>query len=55
MTNEIEEESHHIFCNYQRGSVSECKQCKSLRERFPKEMSGEEIIERYFPEVKIIC
>jgi hypothetical protein len=44
--------AHHIWCNVQSGSVSECKQCKRLWEKYPYESESdkEQLAAKNFPE-----
>jgi len=47
--NEINNNQHHIWCNYQCGPVKDCKQCQDLFERFPIE-TNEDLESKYFPD-----
>ena len=46
-------EQHHIWCNFSAmAAAHECKQCKSLYERYPMEgTSVDELAAKYFPDV----
>ena len=43
---------HHIWCNFFGAPREGCKMCEGLYEHYPMDkLSGDELLEKYFPEV----
>ena len=50
----MNEQQHHIWCNFQRGPAEKCKQCIGLKAAYPEiegDVNGEELVRKYFPDV----
>lgn len=45
---------HHIWCSYFMRPVEDCMMCKRLRKEYPDDCSPDEMIDKYFPNVKPI-
>lgn len=49
----MNEQQHHIWCNFRRGPAEKCKQCIGLKAAYPEIEGddGEELVQKYFPNV----
>lgn len=53
-TGVLEHTEHHIYCNYQKGLVKDCKWCKIYFKDYPYSNSNEasNLTPKHFPNVK---
>ena len=48
----MNDQQHHVWCNFQRGPAETCRQCIELKAKYPEiegDAAGEGLAEKYFP------
>ena len=46
------ENEHHIWCNYWMKDRKTCKMCERLFKEYPMDKTPDEMLKKYFPDVK---